>query len=158
MSQKRELSSSSSKPEVVKRYLCWDEYYGLVVDLAEMILQHAPGTKPIYLIGIPRAGGLLALLMTYLHDRFFMFDQGAVIDPKRAHIFVVDDILDTGTTRKAYGTLYPWAVLIDKSPITKIPPADLAADTLTHRQWVVFPYEVDNSKSENISRKARGYD
>jgi len=155
MSPKQERNSSSS--EVFKRYLCWDEYYALVRDLASMVLQNSPGTKPIYLIGIPRGGRLLALLMSYLHERLFIFEKGEAHDPKKVHIYFVDDILDTGMTRKVHGTLFPWAVLIDKSKLTGIKPAELSAQDLTHKQWIVFPYEVSDSKEEKISRKARGY-
>jgi len=97
----------------------------LETQLAESFADHTGGKKRPFIWGVPRGGWHIAYILdklglaSHLHS-----DEG----PDMADI-IVDDVVDTGKTKKYYQDLYP-----DKP---------FYAPFVNHKNWIVFPWEKD---------------
>jgi GTP cyclohydrolase I len=130
-----------------KHKITFDELSNLLGRMASRIRIGAVGydnkvdnpqtTLRIY--GVPRGGVPVALaLLGHLNGSSV---QGVLVDdPSRCDI-VVDDLIDSGATRKRYND-YPFYALIDKSQ-----------DSPYRNAWLVFPWESsDGGIEDNITR------
>lgn len=152
--------------------ITWEQYDKLVEELGDLIKKTWKEHKEFKLFGVPRGGVLLALLLSYKDPEAFSI--GIVsnypehltaptvlsgIKNKKYKAVIVDDILETGTTRMfAFANLVkedsdfpviPWAVLIDKSySYEDVAPADLSCQNTDSSEWVLFPYEDQESEKE----------
>lgn len=104
-----------------------------------------PSTRtPILVAGVPR-GGIPAAYAVAAADR--QRNIVVVDDPKDA-TYLIDDIIDSGTTRDAWSEKYggrPFLALVDKS----------SSRWRDYRDsWMVFPWEggIDGSIEDNIIR------
>jgi len=140
------------------RTISWQEYHGMVVELDDRLQAlHPKGS--IYLHGIPRGGQLVALLLSYLSDRYVLVGENLLCGPSTSQLVLVDDVLETGLTFQKYTSIpATFAVLIDKSKANNIAPADVSIEEMVDRIWVKFPYEKLEMEQEAISQNQRGYD
>jgi GTP cyclohydrolase I len=107
-----------------KTILTYSQLVPLLSDMANEILEKLGGEKPrIY--GIPRGGAFVAVCLKWRLPGMEICDK-----PEHANI-IVDDIVDSGKTRRNYKTDWnvPFVALIERKP----------AD-----EWVVFPWEKDD--------------
>ena len=137
--------------------ITWEKYHELVKELDRKIHTLIP-SGPIPIIGIPRGGLLVALHLSYLDPRYHLCNN--LNAQTGVKYIVVDDVLETGKT-KIHWLQSPrincwFAVLIDKSFRYQIQAADLSALQMKEKEWIAFPYEVDN-QVEATSRQLRGY-
>jgi GTP cyclohydrolase IA len=114
-----------------KRQLSWQDVY---VAVNQMWAQWLPGTiysdgKPLRVYGVPRGGIPIATLsMGFLTERGVAAEL--VDDPKRANV-IVDDLLDSGDTKRRYTEKHPYAAFL--TAFTKVGP--------NKGKWLVFPWE-----------------
>lgn len=146
----------------------WDDYHSMLRVLSTKIRENIlPGQDgKIHLVGLPRGGTLIALHLSYLFEGFYVhfdgFKTAQLLDAE--HVVVIDDVLETGKTRvklmnsQNLSTISYFAVLIDKSFLYGIPPADVSIMRLESKIWVEFPYERPEDPKEIKSREERGYE
>lgn len=141
-------------------HITWPKYHKMAVALDKKIQSQFPSdTGIIYLIGIPRGGMLVALHLTYLSTKYEIVDPETIrpftSDKKISAFCLVDDVLETGTTRTHYFSALrttinhdlKFAVLIDKSKCyPELAPADIFVKGMSKKEWVVFPWEVEASE------------
>lgn len=130
--------------------ISWEEYDKLVSELANKILNFFPGCsyKKISLMGVPRGGEMLALLLSYKDTRFQLISYNQNIKMED-NVVLIDDVLETGKTLdtniKSFNIVSPTiAVLIDKSSAynkDKSLYADISIIQTNDKDWFVFPYE-----------------
>ena len=129
--------------------ISWSEYDNLVNILSSKILDAFPGNEPISIVGIPRGGVLLAILLSYKNKRFSPSINRWWGDTINEHVVIVDDVLETGKTLKTtidnryLSRRAKFAVLIDKTKVYTSEKSiiDIAASETSNKEWIVFPYE-----------------
>ena len=142
--------------------ISWEEYDILVTELANKLLNFFPGEEKISLVGIPRGGELLALLLSYKSGRFdvFPYEDDTFEYP---NCVLVDDVLETGKTisntlLNCKFTTPINAVLIDKSPAytpDKSLHADISVIQINQKDWFVFPYEKIEIEEEEYKKREK---
>lgn len=122
-----------------KSYLTWSIVEGLADLTADKISEHPTlfDRKHLKIYGVPRGGCLAAQAVCHRLRGNRRWSEGVVLteDPAEAHAFV-DDIVDSGATRKHLCAKYPnrpFFALINK-------------DQKTDNGWVVFPWEVQHEE------------
>jgi GTP cyclohydrolase I len=123
-----------------KHLVSFGELNTLVNQMRDRILQGQLGdnrnsTRTIKLYGVPRGGIPVALALAGTGP-FLLVDE-----PGQAEV-VVDDLIDSGATRKRFSD-YPFYALIDKQPEGRY-----------HNVWIEFPWEAgsDGGIEDNIVR------
>jgi len=84
--------------------------------------------------------------------------NGAIHFEEDEIVVLVDDVLETGMTRKHYKGFWadvPLAVLFDKSKLYNIEPADVSLEMMKDKEWLQFPYEFETTE-EIASMKVHG--
>ncbi len=132
------MDSVSSDTQDNKYFLSWGEVREKVKHLAELIRIIFPGMTglSISVYGIPRGGIYVAAMLQE-------YNILTIMNPDKPDVFV-DDIIDSGATKKAYeescpGT--PFFALYDKNEYPN--------------KWLVFPWEQminETGPTENIRR------
>jgi hypoxanthine phosphoribosyltransferase len=145
------------------REISWQQYNAMVVALDRKLQDRQP-EGPLNIFGIPRGGALVALLLSYLDQRYKIVTFAEMVeDIGSGDCIVVDDVLETGKTRQEMSdylddeTPY-FAVLVDKSPLTGTTAADASVLLMDKKEWVKFPYEKLDLQQEKESQSERGYD
>lgn len=117
-----------------KHVITYDELNTLVNRMRERIFAGQGTDSTVRVYAVPRGGVPVALALMGTGN-FMMVD-----DPTRCDI-VVDDLIDSGATRKRFND-YPFYALIDKS-----------IDAPYRNAWLVFPWESSEGGIEdNITR------
>lgn len=127
-----------------KKFFTWEDCEKLVDDMVAELYSNI-GTlsalEPLLIHGVPRGGIPVALM---LKSRLGgIYNVQLVTDAKRADV-IVDDIIDSGRTRKRLLELNPTAIFL--SMISRAPEDDT---------WFVFPWEIgteENGPEENVRR------
>jgi len=141
--------------------ISWNTYHDHVKKLDTKLRAKYPQAEKINLIGIPRAGMLIALLLSYVDSEFYTVyssDSSEFLHTSiEKPVVLIDDVLETGATRDRYSRIWdaPLAVLFDKSSLYDIVPADVSTVYMTEKVWLQFPYEVMD-QSEIKSMKEHG--
>lgn len=118
-----------------KQYLTHAETMELASDLHERISEFA-GATPIKIYPVPRGGVPVAYLLSSLGD------YEIVNSPEEA-LVIVDDIVDSGETRRRYIESYrPFAFI---SLVHQLTPIE-------EKTWIVFPWEQEESGEEGIGK------
>jgi len=126
-------------------FLTWDEYTLLVEELAEKIKNSGRGYKA--LVGIPRGGLVLAVMISHILDIPLAYDSRVAGQNKE--ILVVDDIADSGSTcYEVAGKCGIDTAAVYKYVGCKVEPTYFARSTV---DWIVFPYER-NGASDTVSK------
>ena len=127
----------------MKQYT-WDEIYDAARELANYISPDGPSTR-ILVYGIPRGGWLAAMAVsTHRPDIIHLTD-----DPTEAD-WIIDDIMDSGTTLMRYNDEYPGknlAVIVRHGEHSKDSKLKVFS-VLNTDQWVEFPWEAENLVQE----------
>ncbi len=133
-----------------KKKLGWDAIRRIAARVATTIEKEISITKapPLKIYGIPR-GGIYAAqaILPFVKDKAHLVEE-----PDRDCIFI-DDVIDTGETRKGYkskfepsvGFTLPFYALIDKQ----------GSDIINKDTWIEFPWERMNKETgpaENVRR------
>lgn len=119
--------------------MTWEELINRSQELQDQIYRHFGEYKRLKVYGVPKGGLLLASVFTK-----FGWNE-IVYDPNLADI-IVDDIIDSGSTKNKYVSLYnkPFFALIDKQ------------NNEEHKKlsWIIFPWESAklDSIDDNIIR------
>lgn len=127
--------------------ITWDVYHGMIKTLDRMLQVKYGTEKKIHVLGIPRGGMFIALLLSYINPDLYeaqSADNGTLRFTEDAIVVLVDDVLETGKTRKHYLNFWkeaPLAVLFDKSKLYNIAPADVRLEAMVDKIWIKFPYE-----------------
>lgn len=129
---------------MAKTLITFKKLSALGAVLAAEITSHAkdPFNPKVY--GVPR-GGIPAALVTQQANPGIIL----VETPEEADI-IVDDIIDSGTTKRKYADKYPekpFLALIDKT-------SPQAKNYYPSGEWIVFPWETsqENGIEDNIRR------
>jgi GTP cyclohydrolase I len=120
-------------------FISQSDVFRLAESLAQNIVNIVPNRRNIALYGVPRGGIAVAYAVAaWLNSK----GVGAIIvDLPDASDVIIDDIVDSGTTRKSYEKYKrPFLSLVDRKP--------------SGHSWVVFPWERDSITSieDNIRR------
>lgn len=145
----------------------WEDYMESLYVLDTLIQDKfsLQDREHILLLGLPRGGLLVALHLSYINEKYSVVTtQLCLEDFGLENVVVVDDILETGKTRKDLCALFEvdkipqFAVLFDKSylPVNDTPPADVSVFDVKEVEWIRFPYESQNER-ERRSQEERGY-
>ena len=118
--------------------LTWPDVHALAAQLAA---RRPAGVRQVY--GVPRNGTVVATLLHALHPDL---ELAAVPDGRAT--WVVDDLVDTGTTLERFIGTHPVDALIRK-PWT---PEHLAPDATPIDAWVVFPWEGESAPEDAVVR------
>ena len=119
-----------------KVYLTWEEVDNLVDVLAQKVLDELPEIGSV--MGIARGGLIPAVMLS--HKLGIPYTE--LIDP---NTLVVDDICDSGVTIKEAPGVYTATLHYKKSAIVE--PNIYASLLLNERQWLVYPWENEDSKA-----------
>ena len=119
-----------------KVYLTWEEVDNLVDILAQKVLDELPEIGSV--MGIARGGLIPAVMLS--HKLGLPYTE--LIDP---NTLVVDDICDSGVTIKEAPGVYTATLHYKKSAIVE--PNIYASLLLNERQWLVYPWENEDSKA-----------
>jgi len=138
----------------------WTTYHSMIQELDKKILDLFEGDKPIHIAGIPRGGSVAALHLSYLHNKYIVHPDvyKENIDFTGNRIAVIDDVLETGRTRvdliKHFKlSLLPcFVVLVDKSQLYNIPPADVSILKIDTKIWVKFYYESEQAEEVSAQK------
>ncbi len=119
--------------------LTWNDCRTRAAKLSKTIQKEANSKRTIFVYGVPR-GGVPAVLLVVNSDPI---QYQVVSNPDQAD-FIIDDVVDSGATRKRYHQSHPYTpfyALVDK-------PEEMIAD------WVIFPWEeeVEARPEENVRR------
>jgi hypothetical protein len=119
-----------------KVYLTWKEVDTLVTILKDKVLDKLPEIGSV--MGIARGGLIPAVMLS--HKLGVPYTN--LIDP---NTLVVDDICDSGKTIKEAPGVYTATLHYKESAIAK--PSVYASLLLNENQWLVYPWENDDSKT-----------
>jgi hypothetical protein len=119
-----------------KVYLTWEEVDTLVTILKNKVLDKLPEIGSV--MGIARGGLIPAVMLS--HKLGVPYTN--LIDP---NTLVVDDICDSGKTIKEAPGVYTATLHYKSSAIAK--PSVYASLLLNENQWLVYPWENDDSKT-----------
>jgi len=118
-----------------KVHLTWDEVDNLVNILKQKILDELPEIDSV--TGIERGGLIPAVMLS--HKLRIPYTEA--IGP---NTLVVDDICDSGITIKDAPGSYTATLHYKESAMAK---PDIYANLLVNEsQWIVYPWEMDDSK------------
>jgi|TARA_R100000656_G_scaffold68946_1_gene51939 GTP cyclohydrolase I len=112
---------------VIKQYLTWEQFFLLLKPIQKQIAKHD------ILYGIPKGG----LIVTNF------LNCNKTVNPKEATI-IIDDIVDSGRTKKKYIKKYPKAkfiTVIDKQTHSK------------YAGYIVFPWEKADNDAQDVITK-----
>jgi hypoxanthine phosphoribosyltransferase len=124
-----------------KVFIGWETYNRYVDILAEQIKDK----KYDYLMGIPRGGLLLALLLSYKTNIPIITEKIAVKD---YNILAVDDIADSGKSIEPFIKIGLDVATIFKHTKCKHTPTYYLHDS---DMWIVFPYETEDDKLSAVN-------
>ena len=131
-------TATQTDRRVVTRY-DWPEVYGRITDVVHQ-LQLRPtrsdGLK-LCVYGVPRGGTIVAGVLCSLHPGRFTF----WVVPETADV-IIDDIVDSGATRRHHLAEYPSATFVTLFDKTSVE-ADRCAG------WMVMPWEPDKVDEDN---------
>ena len=119
-----------------KVYLTWEEVDDLVNILKQKVLDELPEIGSV--MGIARGGLIPAVMLS--HKLGVPYTN--LVDP---NTLVVDDICDSGVTIKEAPGSYTATLHYKSSAIVK--PSVYASLLLNESQWVVYPWENDDSNT-----------
>ena len=117
-----------------KVYLTWEEVDDLVNILKQKVLDELPEIGSV--MGIARGGLIPAVMLS--HKLGVPYTN--LVDP---NTLVVDDICDSGVTLKDAPGVYTATLHYKSSAISK--PNAYASLLLNENQWLVYPWEEDDS-------------
>ena len=119
-----------------KVYITWEQVDTLVTILKHKVLDKLPEIGSV--MGIARGGLIPAVMLS--HKLGVPYTN--LIDP---NTLVVDDICDSGVTLKDSPGVYTATLHYKSSAIVK--PSVYASLLLNENQWVVYPWENDDSNT-----------
>ena len=121
----------------------WDDLHEKAIEMTQDIVEDFPKrTKPINVYPIPRGGVYAALVLRNVRSILNLVSFNIVDDILEADVYI-DDIIDSGVTKKSYMDLKPL-------PFYALYKADLDNPT-----WIVFPWEKvqkEDGPQDNIKR------
>jgi hypoxanthine phosphoribosyltransferase len=124
--------------QLTKRYITWQEVESLIEALAETI-RKSPTPMPKDIYGVTRGGLIPAVMLSHaLGIPMTKF-------PTPDDTLIVDDIVDTGKTVKAW-SLNAFAALLYKPNTSSEIPTYFGHD-LQEDVWIVFPWEKKDSET-----------
>ncbi len=123
--------------QLKKRFITWQEVDSLVEALAETI-KNSPTPMPRGIYGVPRGGLIPAVMLSHALGV-------PVTDHPNLNTLIVDDIVDTGKTVKAW-SLNAFAALLYKPNTSSEIPTYFGHD-LQEDVWIVFPWEKKDSET-----------
>lgn len=128
-----------------KQYYDW-KWVDACIDKIGESLEYFRGVK--YVTGIPRGGLIPAVLMSHKFGlTYISLDQAKTLPrAEKKRIVVVDDISDTGHTLKELDIHdFVTASLTYRQSSLYLP--HVFGTTAEHDDWIVFPWENENSKT-----------
>lgn len=136
------MATEHTVPQIIKRKVRWEEVFTFVQRLSNEF-----GNLKVY--GVPKNGLILSALCANAGMRF-------THSPTEADL-IIDDIVDTGKTKKKYVEDYPYTqfrVMFDKKRMDECPwiqmPWEEDCETLTHMTRVVEALVPDFCKNEDM--------
>jgi len=123
---------------IMKLHLQWKDIDELVDKLHKEIIKSGIKIEKVY--GMPRGGLIPAVMLSHKMNiplTTYMYTKNTII---------VDDICDSGQTLEEVLADNPTAVLHYKSKTSTIKPT-LFAKELTIDHWIVYPWELKESKT-----------